>query len=103
VEPKGLLVVPGEVELLGLPNTLGDVLVGAADLPENMLFEGTPNVFGIFKLEDGAEIPFVFGAKGFEVGAEGAPKTLGDGFSDELGVVTPKVNPEGMPNTLEVG
>jgi hypothetical protein len=60
VEPNGVLGIPAEGELLGLPNTGGEELVEAVDAPENMLLEGAPKGFDCLKLEDGAEALFVF-------------------------------------------
>jgi hypothetical protein len=105
VEPKGLLSVPAEGELLGLPNTVEE-LVEVADLPGNMLVEGVPKGLDVLKLEGGAEMLFVFdctGANGFEAGAEGAPKTLSEGLSEEFEVAAPKLNAEGVPNTVTGG
>jgi hypothetical protein len=83
VEPNGLLVIPAEFDVLGFPNALGKVVEGVADLPENTLVEGAPEVFNVLKLEDGADVPLVLSAKGIDVGADGPPKTLGDGFSED--------------------
>jgi hypothetical protein len=103
VEPNGLLINPFEPDMLGLPNTLGEVLVEVVELLENMPVEGTPKMFDVLKPEDSAGIPSVLVVKGLDLVTDGAPKTLGDGFSEDLGIVVPKVNPKGVPNTLGIG